>query len=85
MEENETSTEALPEVTVNMYPSVKEQVAATALVSLVSIGIPVAALGLLAVAGKAYEKARDWNDARLERKNAKKTALWLPTKSTENE
>ena len=85
MEENETSTEALPEVTVNMYPSVKEQVATTALVSLVSIAIPVAALGFIAVVGKAYEKARDWNDARLERKNAKKTALWLPTKSTENE
>ena len=84
MEENETSTEA-PEITVNMYPSVKEQVTTTALVSLVSIAIPVAVFGFIAVVGKAYEKARDWNDARLERKNAKKTALWLPTKSTENE
>ena len=48
MNENETSTEATP-VTVNMYPSVKEQVATTALVSLVSIAIPVAAMAAFAV------------------------------------
>ena len=60
MNENETSTEATPEITVNMYPSVKEQVTATALVSLVSIAIPLAGLGIIAAAGAAVTKAQDW-------------------------
>ena len=60
MNENETSSEATPEITVNMYPSVKEQVTATALVSLVSIAIPLAGLGIIAAAGAAVTKAQDW-------------------------
>lgn len=70
MDENETSNEA-PEITVNMYPSVKEQVAATALVSVVSIAIPLAALGILAGVGSAVTKVRDWRETRKARKDAK--------------
>ena len=80
MEENETSTEA-PEITVNMYPSVKEQVTTTALVSLVSIAIPVAALGVMAGVGAVVTKAKTWRESR----KAKKEALWLPSETTENE
>ena len=67
MEENETSTEA-PEITVNMYPTVKEQVTATALVSLVSIAIPLAGLGILAAAGAAVTKVQDWRSNRKAKK-----------------
>ena len=80
MNENETSTEATP-VTVNMYPSVKEQVATTALVSVVSIAIPLAAIGILTGVGAVVTKARTWNDNR----KAKKTGLWLVEDSTETE
>ena len=80
MEENETSTEA-PEITVNMYPSVKEQVTTTALVSLVSIAIPVAALGVMAGVGAVVTKAKTWRENR----KAKKEALWLPSETAENE
>ena len=78
MEENETSTEA-PEITVNMYPSVKEQVTTTALVSLVSIAIPVAALGVMAGVGAVVTKAKTWRENR----KAKKEALWLPSETAE--
>ena len=80
MEENETSTEA-PEITVNMYPSVKEQVTTTALVSLVSIAIPVAALGVMAGVGAVVTKAKTWRENR----KAQKEALWLPSETAENE
>ena len=80
MEENETSAEA-PEITVNMYPSVKEQVTTTALVSLVSIAIPVAALGVMAGVGAVVTKAKTWRENR----KAKKEALWLPSETAENE
>ena len=81
MNENETSSEALPEVTVNMYPSVKEQVATTALVSLVSIAIPVAVFGVMAGVGAVVTKAKTWRENR----KAKKEALWLPSETAENE
>lgn len=76
MNENETSTEATP-VTVNMYPSVKEQVATTALVSLVSIAIPVAAIGVMAGVGKLVDvvgTAKANRKAKKEAKLAAKTA-----------
>ena len=74
MEENETSTEA-PEITVNMYPSVKEQVTTTALVSLVSIAIPVAAMAAFAGVGALVTKVQNRRAAR----KAKKDSLWLET------
>ena len=80
MNENETSTEATP-VTVNMYPSVKEQVATTALVSVVSIAIPLAALGLLTGVGSVVTKVRGARAAR----KARKEALKLDAESTETE
>lgn len=73
MNENETSNEATP-VTVNMYPSVKEQVATTALVSLVSIAIPVAAIGVMAGVGHLVQKAGDIKANRKARKEAKLAA-----------
>ena len=73
MDENETSTEATP-VTVNMYPSVKEQVATTALVSLVSIAIPVAAIGVMAGVGHLVQKAGDIKANRKAKKEAKLAA-----------
>ena len=75
MNENETSTEATPEITVNMYPSVKEQVATTALVSLVSIAIPVAAMAAFVGVGTLVTKVRNRRAAR----KAKKESLWLET------
>ena len=80
MNENETSTEATP-VTVNMYPSVKEQVATTALVSVVSIAIPLAAIGILTGVGAVVTKARTWNENR----KAKKNTLLITAESTETE
>ena len=80
MDENETSTEA-PEITVNMYPSVKEQVATTALVSVVSIAIPLAALGLLTGVGSVVTKVRGARAAR----KARTEALKLDAESTETE
>lgn len=68
MNENETSTETIPEITVNMYPTVKEQVTATALVSLVSIAIPLAGLGIIAAAGAAVTKVQDWRSNRKAKK-----------------
>ena len=79
MNENETSTEATP-VTVNMYPSVKEQVATTALVSVVSIAIPLAAIGILTGVGAVVTKARTWNENRKAKKE-----LWLANDSAETE
>lgn len=73
MNENETSTEATP-VVVNMYPSVKEQVATTALVSFVSIAIPVAAIGVMAGVGKLIEGASTLKANRKAKKEAKLAA-----------
>lgn len=73
MNETETSTEATP-VTVNMYPSVKEQVATTALVSLVSIAIPVAAIGVMAGVGHLVQKADAYKQNRKAKKEAKLAA-----------
>jgi len=75
MNEIETSPETTP-VTVNMYPSVKEQVATSALVSVVSIAIPIAAIGLLSVGASALGKARTWNVNRKAAKEAK-NSLWI--------
>ncbi len=80
MNENETSTEATPEITVNMYPSVKEQVTTTALVSLVSIAIPVAAMAAFAGVGALVTKVQNRREAR----KAKKESLKLETPA-ENE
>ena len=81
MNELETSETEAPQVTVNMYPSVKEQVTATALVSLVSVAIPVAAIALVAVGGQLIDKAR----TKLADRKARKEALWAPTETPEAE
>ena len=80
MDENENLNEA-PEITVNMYPTVKEQVVATALVSVVSIAVPLAGLAIIAGVGAAVTKVRDWRENR----KAKKNALLITAESTETE
>lgn len=80
MDENENLNED-PEITVNMYPTVKEQVVATALVSVVSIAVPLAGLAIIAGVGAAVTKVRDWRENR----KAKKNTLLITAESTETE
>lgn len=72
---NENELETTPEETsttiVNMYPSVKEQVTTTALVSLVSIAIPLAALGVMAGVGHVVSTVRTVRENRKSKKEAR--------------
>lgn len=72
MENEETSTTEPTSVDINMYPSVKEQVVTTALVSLVSIAIPVAFIGTVAAAGKLVDTVRTAKSNRKAKKEAAK-------------